>query len=337
MQLEDTALKVCPKCGEIKPLTPEHWGKNKASPDGFAMACKPCTRQQSKSAYHANSQARRDSSNKWRTANLEKARASAAETAARDKTRRQTDPVYDAACREKARLDTQKRRKANPQKFNEAARRQREKTPTAILSARVQACSEKRAMRETRTETYGEALAEKARRRAVLKAQRQEDDSALEALEAQRLAARMEALAAILAKLDAGMARILAEDDKIKARHQRKRERLSKKARDPLGYAAGLRATRQRRRAREKNADGTFNAADVKRLWANQKGKCYYCGSKLEEKGDAQQRFHVDHFVPLYLGGSNYPANLVLACPPCNNTKSGVPPEEYLLSVGRLL
>ncbi len=34
----------CPKCGETKPLTPDHWHKNRRNADGFDSWCKACAR-----------------------------------------------------------------------------------------------------------------------------------------------------------------------------------------------------------------------------------------------------------------------------------------------------
>lgn len=35
-------MKTCPKCTTQKPLTSEHWYRNRSTPDGFANQCKPC-------------------------------------------------------------------------------------------------------------------------------------------------------------------------------------------------------------------------------------------------------------------------------------------------------
>jgi 5-methylcytosine-specific restriction endonuclease McrA len=74
-------------------------------------------------------------------------------------------------------------------------------------------------------------------------------------------------------------------------------------------------AIRDRRRAREVGAEGSYTADDVRELLRTQGRVCRYCQSKLTI-------FHVDHFIPLARGGSNWPSNLVLSCPPCNYSKS---------------
>ena len=51
--------------------------------------------------------------------------------------------------------------------------------------------------------------------------------------------------------------------------------------------------------------------------------RCHYCGRKASET-----RLQVDHIVPVALGGTNDPYNLVAACGSCNHRKGGRLPEE---------
>lgn len=68
---------------------------------------------------------------------------------------------------------------------------------------------------------------------------------------------------------------------------------------------------------------------DIRKQLRNQKGKCYYCGCKLD-------KYHVDHVIPLSRGGSDLPENKVLACPSCNIRKKDKYPHEWAEG-GRLL
>lgn len=99
-----------------------------------------------------------------------------------------------------------------------------------------------------------------------------------------------------------------------------------------LAWAAAhpeeLRTHWRNRRARQRNAPGVHTAADVRAQYARQKGICFWCPEKV---GDT---YHVDHVVPLILGGSNGPENIVIACPTCNLSKGGKHPQEFC---GRLL
>lgn len=74
-------------------------------------------------------------------------------------------------------------------------------------------------------------------------------------------------------------------------------------------------AKKARRRARLHAAEGTHTSADIRMQYEKQEGRCFYCGVEV---GDT---YHVDHVVPLSRGGSNWPENLVIACPPCNISK----------------
>lgn len=86
----------------------------------------------------------------------------------------------------------------------------------------------------------------------------------------------------------------------------------------------------QRRRALKRNADGTHTRADVQAQYDRQHGECYYCHKRV---GDT---YHADHVVPLSRGGSDWPDNIVIACPTCNQRKREKLPHEWAEG-GRLL
>lgn len=77
------------------------------------------------------------------------------------------------------------------------------------------------------------------------------------------------------------------------------------------------------RRARIKKAGGMHTASDIQAQYERQKGRCFYCGKKVGDK------YHVDHVVPVALGGHNGPENLVIACPDCNYRKNDTHPMEW--------
>lgn len=83
----------------------------------------------------------------------------------------------------------------------------------------------------------------------------------------------------------------------------------------------------QRRRARKLLAGGRWTSSDIEAIRVAQGNRCYLCGRSLKHG------YHIDHFIPLALGGTNEPGNLRLACPHCNLTKSAKHPFE----LGRLL
>jgi len=78
------------------------------------------------------------------------------------------------------------------------------------------------------------------------------------------------------------------------------------------------------RKAMLKGADGKFTINDVRNLFAAQTGLCKACDTDLTVNG-----FHVDHVMPIKLGGSNSPENLQLLCAPCNLSKSAKHPDVW--------
>lgn len=89
-----------------------------------------------------------------------------------------------------------------------------------------------------------------------------------------------------------------------------------------------VRAQAHRRRARLRAAVGDYTAEDVRAIYAQQGGRCWWCGVSV---GDD---YHIDHRIPLVKGGSNDANNIVIACPSCNLSKGGKMPHEW---IGRLL
>lgn len=81
----------------------------------------------------------------------------------------------------------------------------------------------------------------------------------------------------------------------------------------------------RRRRARLR-AVPTFEVTerDIEKMFNRFSGRCAYCKESLGEN------YHIDHVMPVSLGGSNGIGNLVPACPPCNVSKYN-----YLLSEWR--
>lgn len=92
-----------------------------------------------------------------------------------------------------------------------------------------------------------------------------------------------------------------------------------------------IRIHRQNRRARKKSAYGDISKGLAERLFELQKGKCACCGKSL---GD---NYHMDHIMPLALGGSNTDDNIQLLTPRCNMQKSAKDPIEFMQQRGFLL
>jgi hypothetical protein len=84
-----------------------------------------------------------------------------------------------------------------------------------------------------------------------------------------------------------------------------------------------MRAMKNSRRARKNAAEGSHTAADIQRIHAEQSGLCACCGTPLSPD------YHVDHIMPLALGGSNDSRNLQCLCASCNKTKHAKHPYDF--------
>jgi len=85
------------------------------------------------------------------------------------------------------------------------------------------------------------------------------------------------------------------------------------------------------RRTRLLSNGGELSSGIVKKLLNAQKGKCACCGKSL--KGG----YHLDHIIPLALGGKNSDDNVQLLTPKCNLKKGAKHPIDYMQSKGFLL
>lgn len=77
-------------------------------------------------------------------------------------------------------------------------------------------------------------------------------------------------------------------------------------------------------KASRRAAEGKFTAEDVRRLLAEQGSQCAICGVGVAAS------YHVDHIVPLARGGTNWPDNIQVLCPPCNLSKGAKTMAEFL-------
>lgn len=88
---------------------------------------------------------------------------------------------------------------------------------------------------------------------------------------------------------------------------------------------------RRNRRARKKQSAGKLSTNLAARLFELQRGKCACCGKPLG-KG-----YHLDHIIPLALGGANSDDNMQLLRATCNRKKSAKHPIDYMQEKGFLL
>jgi len=60
-------------------------------------------------------------------------------------------------------------------------------------------------------------------------------------------------------------------------------------------------------------------------------GRCAYCGNKIDIS-----EMQVDHIVPLRLGGTDTPDNMVCSCRSCNKYKSTYTVEKFREQLGKI-
>lgn len=87
----------------------------------------------------------------------------------------------------------------------------------------------------------------------------------------------------------------------------------------------------RRARIRETGCHKRIRSGVIGKLKVLQYGKCAVCSDKLK------RNFHVDHIMPLALGGQNDSSNVQLLCPSCNIRKSAKHPIDFMQENGFLL
>ena len=172
--------------------------------------------------------------------------------------------------------------------------------------------------------------ANRDRRRATAAAYRAENREALRQKDAAYREANREKERA------RGAAWRAANPERERARSAR--YRAENKAKDAARKAAYSRANPEigraiqaRRRARKLGVGGSFGPSDVAALKKLQRNRCAACRASIAGG------HHVDHIVPLKLGGSNGRSNLQLLCPPCNWSKNDAHPVDFMRRRGFLL
>lgn len=87
----------------------------------------------------------------------------------------------------------------------------------------------------------------------------------------------------------------------------------------------------QNRRALRTNSEGKLSPGLKEKLFEMQKGKCACCGLSLGNN------CHMDHIMPLILGGTNTDDNMQLLRKRCNLQKNSKHPVDFMQSRGFLL
>jgi 5-methylcytosine-specific restriction endonuclease McrA len=82
-------------------------------------------------------------------------------------------------------------------------------------------------------------------------------------------------------------------------------------------------------RAEKLGIPGRIDGGFVALLWVAQDARCFYCGARLDAEWP-DDKWDLEHVIPLSAGGTNEPHNIVLACRRCNCTKGGRPPLDWI-------
>lgn len=84
-----------------------------------------------------------------------------------------------------------------------------------------------------------------------------------------------------------------------------------------------------RRKARLKNAEVThIRTGFITELLKAQENRCAACFI------DVSNKYHIDHIMPIALGGDNRENNLQILCPKCNMCKNDKHPDIWRREIG---
>ena len=110
-------------------------------------------------------------------------------------------------------------------------------------------------------------------------------------------------------------------DAKNKAYREANREKVN----------ACMRIVTQNRRAKQRKNGGVLSKGLAKRLFMLQKGKCPCCQQPLGKN------YHMDHIIPIFMGGANTDDNIQLLRRRCNIQKTIKHPINFMQERGFLL
>lgn len=128
-----------------------------------------------------------------------------------------------------------------------------------------------------------------------------------------------------------------ANPEKVKAAISKWRAANRERVKERLAAYRGAnlephRIREHTRRARKRESGGKLSKLLTDKLFRLQRGKCA-CGCK-QPLGDD---YHLDHIMPLALGGSNTDDNIQLLRATCNHQKSAKHPVDFMRQRGFLL
>ena len=120
-----------------------------------------------------------------------------------------------------------------------------------------------------------------------------------------------------------------ANRDRILARSKAYYEKAKVESPEKLRLQRAV--VEQNRRAAKQSTGGKLKYGTITRLKALQRNKCACCRDSLDGG------YHIDHIMPLAMGGEHTAENVQLLCQTCNLTKSAKHPVDFMQQRGYLL
>jgi 5-methylcytosine-specific restriction endonuclease McrA len=315
--MSDIPLKRCTKCGEEKPATPEFFHRDKYAKDGLKTRCKVCEVQQVREWKSKNPEKIREYKNRPEV----KAQSRAWQQAHHSELKeyhRAYGQKYEARPEVKARRHAQRNRPER--KAQQRAYRQAHRSRPEVQKQRHDYAQEYygRSGKKEHRRAYWQEYYSRPGKKEHYRAYWQEYYSQPEKKEHHNTRLQEHYSHPEVKE----RRRIQRQAHRSRPEVQKQRHALWQEYYNRPEAKELHHARTHRRRAHERAAEGHFTAQDIQNLLKGQRGKCAECKKKLE-------KYHIDHIIPLTRGGSNWPHNLQLLCPPCNLSKGNKLPHEF--------
>ena len=128
----------------------------------------------------------------------------------------------------------------------------------------------------------------------------------------------------------------VANKDEIRVKaatyHVENKEKINQRSAEwRINNPEKCRIQMQNRRAKIRQQGGRLSPGLFDRLFALQQGRCACCGLKIDSSA------HLDHIIPIALGGANEDSNMQLLTQKCNNQKHAKDPVAFMQGKGYLI
>jgi len=291
---EEIKTKRCTKCGEEKELAA--FSKKSSSKDGLGTRCKSCDRVVNTKYYEENKDQVLKQCAQYYASNAEKIIAKV--------------KIYHSDNAEKISASRKIFRADNSEKINTAQRLHYLNNKEKISAAKKIYSENNKEKISAARKIYSENNKEKLR--AAKKQYYLNNKDEICASHKQYRDSHKETARAHSAKY--------RSENKAKCAFNNKKWKTA----NPLA----VRTHNMNRRARKRQAEGSYFSRDILSMLQEQQCRCIYC------QKDITDEYHIDHITPLSRGGSNFIYNIQLLCPPCNTSKGAKDPEQYECEIG---